>query len=121
MIEAMRRLLALLLATLVLALPAQAADPTPRVKNTKGEIESMAMDGPRLAYAVKSDTCTKVIVLNVLTRSAALARGPKTCDADNSSTGAGVRKQVPELMRVVPPTARPSGRTTRPRCTGTPM
>ena len=69
----MRRLPALLLATLVLALPAQAAEPAPRVKNTKGEIESIAMDGPRVAYAVKSDTCTKVIVLNVLTRSAAVA------------------------------------------------
>ena len=88
----MRRLPALLLATLVLALPAQAAEPAPRVKNTKGEIESIAMDGPRVAYAVKSDTCTKVIVLNVLTRSAAVASGPKTCDADNSSTGAGVRE-----------------------------
>ena len=50
------------------------------------------MDGLRVAYAVKSDTCTKVIVLNVLTRSAAVASGPKTCDADNSSTGAGVRE-----------------------------
>ena len=88
----MRRLPALLLATLVLALPAQAAEPAPRVKNTKGEIESIAMDGLRVAYAVKSDTCTKVIVLNVLTRSAAVASGPKTCDADNSSTGAGVRE-----------------------------
>jgi len=88
----MRRLPAILLATLVVALPAQAADPTPRVKNTKGEIESMAMDGPRVAYAVKSDTCTKVIVLNVLTRSAVVASGRKTCDADNSSTGSGVRE-----------------------------
>jgi hypothetical protein len=88
----MRRVTALLIATLVVALPAQGADPVPRVKNTKGEIESLAMDGPRVAYSVKSDTCTKVIVLNVLTRGAAVASGPKTCDADNSSTGAGVRE-----------------------------
>jgi hypothetical protein len=86
------RLSALLLATLVVALPAQAASPAPRVKNTKGEIESLAMDGSRVAYATKSDTCTKVVVWNVVTRTAAVASGPKTCDADNSSTGAGVRE-----------------------------
>jgi hypothetical protein len=33
-----------------------------------------------------------VIVLNVLTQNAAVASGVKTCDADNSSTGAGVRE-----------------------------
>jgi hypothetical protein len=92
MAKAMRLPPAFLLATLVVALPAQGAEPVPRVKNTKGDIESIAMDGPRVAYAVKSDTCTKVIVLNVITRAAAVASGPKTCDADNSSTGAGVRE-----------------------------
>jgi hypothetical protein len=88
----MRRLPVILLAILVVAVPARGADPAPRVKNTTGEIESIAMDGARVAYAVKSDTCTKVIVLNVLTRSAGVASGAKTCDADNSSTGAGVRE-----------------------------
>jgi hypothetical protein len=88
----MRRLPVILLASLVVALPARGADPAPRIKNTTGEIESIAMDGARVAYAVKSDTCTKVIVLNVLTRSAAVVSGVKTCDADNSSTGAGVRE-----------------------------
>src|SRR5262245_42692643 len=88
----MRLLPVILLATFVVALPARGADPVPRVKNTAGEIESIAMDGVRVAYAVTSDTCTKVIVLNVRTRSAAVASGAKTCDADNSSTGAGVRE-----------------------------
>src|SRR5262249_24145802 len=87
------RLTWLLLATLTVALPAQAAAPAPRVKNTKGEIESLAMDGARVAYAVNGGTgCTKVIVWNVLTQGAAVASGPETCDADNSSTGAGVRE-----------------------------
>jgi hypothetical protein len=88
----MRRLPVILLASLVVALPARGADPAPRIKNTTGEIESIAMDGARVAYAVKSDTCTKAIVMNVLTRSAAVVSGVKTCDADNSSTGAGVRE-----------------------------
>ena len=97
----MGRLPALLLATLVVALPAQGAEPVPRVKNTKGEIESIAMDGPRVAYAVSGGSgCTKVIVLNVLTRAAAVASGPKTCDADNSSTGAGVREIAIAGLRV---------------------
>ena len=43
----MRGLFALLLATLVVVVPAEAAAPSPRVKNTKGSIESLAMDGPR--------------------------------------------------------------------------
>jgi hypothetical protein len=97
----MRRVPALLLATLVVALPAQGAEPTPRIKNTKGEIESIAMDGPRVAYAVSGGSgCTKVIVLNVLTRGAAVASGTKTCDADNSSTGAGVREIAVAGLRI---------------------
>src|SRR6476659_3058093 len=52
--RAVRRLRVILLATLVVALPARGADPAPRVKNTRGEIESIAMDGARVAYAVKS-------------------------------------------------------------------
>src|SRR5436853_5930641 len=85
--RAMHRLLALLVVALVLALPAGAAGP--RVKNTKGWIESLAMDGTRVAYATAGAAgCTKVVVWNVRTQGAAVASGPKTCDADNSSTGA---------------------------------
>ena len=87
----MHRLLGLLAAALVLALPAGAAGP--RVKNTRGWIESLAMDGPRVAYAVAgSSGCTKVFVWNVRTEAGAVVSGARTCDADNSSTGAGVRE-----------------------------
>jgi hypothetical protein len=91
----MRRLSALLLATLVVALPAEGAGPSPRIKNTKGSIESLAMDGPRVAYAVEGEGatgCTKVFVWNVLTHGGAVVSGRKTCDADSTSTGAGVRE-----------------------------
>jgi len=95
----MHRFLALLAAALVLAIPAGAAGP--RVKNTKGWIESLAMDGPRVAYAVEGGSgCTKVFAWNVRTESAAVASGPKTCDADNSSTGAGVREIAVAGLRV---------------------
>jgi hypothetical protein len=83
---------------LAAALPAAAAaashGPTPvaHVKNTDGWIESMAMDGPRLAYAVSGGGggCTKVFVWNVVTQSAALVSGKATCGADSTSTGGGV-------------------------------
>jgi hypothetical protein len=91
----MRRLSALLLATLVVALPAEGAAPSPRIKNTKGSIESLAMDGPRVGYAVEgagATGCTKVFVWNVLTHGGAVVSGRKTCDADSTSTGAGVRE-----------------------------
>src|SRR5438067_572144 len=95
----MRLLSALLLATLVIALPAEGAGP--RVKNTKGEIESLAMDGPRVAYAVNGGIrCTKVFVWNVRTQGAAVVSGPKTCDADSTSTGAGVREIAVAGLRV---------------------
>ena len=95
----MHRLSALLVAALVLALPAQAAGP--RVKNTKGAIESLAMDGPRVAYAVAGGSgCTKVFVWNVRSEGAAVVSGPKTCNADNSSTGAGVREVAVAGLRV---------------------
>jgi hypothetical protein len=76
----------------VVALPAAAA-PTPvaHVKNTNGWIESLAMDGPRLAYAVEGGaTCTKVFVWNVATQGGALVSGKGTCEADSTSTGGGV-------------------------------
>ena len=77
---------------LALALPASAAPgPVAHVKNTNGWIESIAMDGPRLAYAVEGgSTCTRVFVWNVRTQSAALVSGKGTCGADSTSTGGGV-------------------------------
>ena len=95
----MHRLIALLFAALALALPAGAAGP--RIKNTNGEVESLAMDGPRVAYAVAGGSgCAKVFVWNVVTEGAAVASGPKTCDADNTSTGAGVRELAVAGLRV---------------------
>jgi hypothetical protein len=75
-----------------LAAPAAAAPaPSGHVENTNGWIESLAMDGPRIAYSVQGGTtCTKVFVWNVRSRSAAVVSGRGTCAADSTSTGAGV-------------------------------
>jgi hypothetical protein len=95
----MRLAPAYLLAALILALPAQAA--APRIKNTKGWIESLAMDGSRVAYAVQGlGACTKVFVWNVHTQEAAVVSGAKTCDADSTSTGSGVRELAIAGLRV---------------------
>jgi hypothetical protein len=81
-----------MLAALVLALPAAGARSAARVKNTKGWIESIGMDGPRVAYAVHGDTCTRLFVWNVATQGGALVSSKQTCAADSTSTGAGVRE-----------------------------
>jgi hypothetical protein len=79
-----------LLATLLLAVPAEGAGPANRVKNTRGWIESIGMDGPRLAYDVRSSTCNKLFVWNVRTGGGAHVSGKQTCAADSTSTGGGV-------------------------------
>jgi hypothetical protein len=86
------RIVAIAVCVLAVALPAAAAPgPVARVKNTNGWIEAIAMDGPRLAYAVEGGVgCTKVLVWNVQTQDGALASGKGTCGADSTSTGAGV-------------------------------
>jgi hypothetical protein len=87
------RLFAVATVLLALAVPAAAAPgPVAHVKNTNGWIESIAMDGPRLAYAVegRGGGCTKVFVWNVHTQSATVVSGKGTCSADSTSTGAGV-------------------------------
>jgi hypothetical protein len=88
----MARLAALLtLATLLLALPAEGAAPTTRVKNTNGWIESLAMDGNRVAYDVQGPPgCNKLFVWNVRSGAGALVSGKQTCEADSTSTGGGV-------------------------------
>src|SRR5712691_2386305 len=88
----MARLAALLtLATLLLALPAEAAAPATKVKNTKGWVESLAMDGNRVAYDVQgSTTCNELFVWNVRSGAGALVSGKRTCEADSTSTGGGV-------------------------------
>ena len=86
------RTAALAVLLLVLAAPAGATPgPMAHVKNTAGWIEAIAMDGPRLAYAVEGgSTCTKVFAWNVLNGSAARVSGRGTCSADSTSTGGGV-------------------------------
>lgn len=79
------------LVALLAALPAGAAAPVAKVKNTNGWIAALAMDGPRVAYAVQGgSTCTKVFVWNIQTQGAALVSGKGTCAADSTSTGGGV-------------------------------
>jgi hypothetical protein len=81
------------LGALLLALPAQAAGPAPRVKNTNGWIESLAMDGPLIAYDVQARAgCNRLFAWNVRTGRGTLVSGKATCAADSTSTGAGVRE-----------------------------
>ena len=89
--EAMRAVVIVAL-LLVLAVPAGATPgPAAHVKNTNGWVETVAMDGSRLAYAVKGGAaCTKVFVWNVGNGSAAPVSGRGTCAADSTSTGGGV-------------------------------
>jgi hypothetical protein len=87
------RIAAIAAVLLISAVPASAAaGPAAHVKNTNGWIESIAMDGSRLAYAVQNRTggCTKVLVWNVVTQGGAVVSGKGTCAADSTSTGAGV-------------------------------
>jgi hypothetical protein len=79
------------LATLLLALPAEGAGPATKVKNTNGWVESLAMDGPRVAYDVHgSPVCNKLFIWNVRSGAWALVSGKQTCGADSTSTGGGV-------------------------------
>src|SRR5207244_6499597 len=81
----------LTLAALLLALPAEGAPPTAKVKNTNGWIESLAMDGNRVAYDVQgSPGCNKLFVWNVRSGAGALVSGKQTCEADSTRTGGGV-------------------------------
>jgi hypothetical protein len=86
------RVVAIAALLLALAVPAGAATgPAAHVKNTNGWIETTAMDGPRLAYAVTGgSTCSGVFAWNVLNGSAARISGRGTCSADSTSTGGGV-------------------------------
>ncbi len=86
----MRRL-ALAVAFLLLVPAASAPAQGPVVKNTKGWIESLAMDGSRVAYAVEGGAgCTKVFSWDVRSGAGAVVSGQATCAADSTSTGGGV-------------------------------
>jgi len=87
-----------LTALLLLALDgAAAAKPASLQKRIGVRIESLAMDGSRIAYDVAGEygtkhPCNEVYVWNVGRNKTSRASGRQTCGADNSSTGAGVRE-----------------------------
>jgi hypothetical protein len=70
----------------------------PRIlqKSTPGEIESLAVDGSHIAYDVSAKyspkRCNTVYVWNVSRNTTTRVSGRQTCNADNTSTGAGVRE-----------------------------
>jgi hypothetical protein len=88
----MRGLLAL--AVLALLSPvAQGGAVNDRVKTTKRGVEAIGMDGPLVAYDLSSrydPGCNKLYVWNVNTNGGSVVSGDGTCEADDSSTGAGV-------------------------------
>lgn len=92
----MRTLTVAALALLIAVPAAGAPAPVAKTKNTAGWIETLAMDGPRVAYAVEGSGggCTKIVAWNVLTGSAAAVKGQGTCAADSTSTGGGVTELV---------------------------
>jgi hypothetical protein len=66
-------------------------------QRTPGLVESLAMDGSRIAYDVAGNygsptRCNEVHVWNVPGNVTRRVSGRQTCGADNSSTGAGVRE-----------------------------
>jgi hypothetical protein len=80
---------------LPLSVTASSAPRSPDVRRTLGWIESMAMDGSRLAYDVQAHaprSCNHVDVWNVATGRVVRVSGKRTCAADSTSTGAGVRE-----------------------------
>jgi hypothetical protein len=97
----MTRLVGLLaLVAVLVAMPAQGRTARPWVKNTNGWIETIDMDGPRIAYDVRSTACNKVFVWNVQTGGGARVSGARTCAADSTSTGAGVRELAAAGLRI---------------------
>jgi hypothetical protein len=88
-----RTILPLALVGLVAATPVFASSGAgkPRIKTTKRDIESMGMDGPLVAYDLKSsDGCNQVFTWNVNTNGGKVVSGDGTCEADSTSTGGGV-------------------------------
>jgi hypothetical protein len=66
-------------------------------KKIVGEIEALAFDGSRVAYDVGAgygakQRCNAVYVWNLRRNVTTRVSGRQTCDADNTSTGAGVRE-----------------------------
>ena len=89
------RALAPVSAALALAVPAAMPAPGQQIRHTRGAVESLAADGPVVAYDVEGDqpggpVCNRVYAWNLATARVIKVSGRGTCDADSSSTGAGV-------------------------------
>jgi len=97
-------LAAAVVAALVSGVAGATATHSANAKRTSGWIEALAMDGPRAAYDVDarggSSGCNRLFVWNVLTGSSARVSGKGTCNADSTSTGAGVRELAVAGTRV---------------------
>lgn len=65
-----------------------------KVVATKGAIEALALDGRRVAYDLEARElgCNTLHVRDVHTGSDVVVSGAGTCEADSTSTGAGVRE-----------------------------
>lgn len=93
-------------AALIAAMGGSAATrPQVSQKATAGQIEALAMDGSRIAYDVgagygSAQRCNAVYVWNVATGTTRRVSGAKTCEADNTSTGTGVRELAVAGSRV---------------------
>jgi hypothetical protein len=70
-----------------------ASSAKPTLLSTKGAIESLAMDGHRIAYDLEArDRCNTLHVWDTASKKDVIVSGAGTCDADSTSTGAGVRE-----------------------------
>src|SRR5204863_8510295 len=93
------------LLVVALLLPAGASARQAKSATTYGEIEALAMDGPLVAYDVGTNAnvgqrCNKVFAWNVRTGQKKKVSGKRTCDADSTSTGAGVAELAVAGKRV---------------------
>jgi hypothetical protein len=87
---------ALLAIALLFVAGASASQHPTRTVTTTGEIEAIAMEGPVVAYDVGAranvgQPCNRLYLWNLKTRKRKqIGRGRFTCQADDTSTGAGV-------------------------------
>jgi len=92
-------------AVVALAVPAAVPAPGQLIRHTRGFIESLAADGPIVAYDAEGDqpggpACNRVYAWNLATGRVTRMSGRGTCDADSSSTGAGVAELAVAGKRV---------------------
>jgi hypothetical protein len=87
-------LLVTALAALVVASASGQAAAKPKLVTTKGAIEALAMDGQVIAYDLEARDlgCNTVHAWIIATGKDSVLSGAGTCQADSTSTGAGVRE-----------------------------